>query len=441
MSSASPLAGPRPTVLAGLTAVGVLVLTLLGASSATASTVTSVESLVAQLQAEQVVLADDARVPLDVDAARDAVRSSEVQIYVAGVSAATAERAGGDAALTTSLGRGIGDSSAVVLLITDAPSVYADNGTDVGDRGVNAGQALRDTPRGQFDEAGVTDLVRDFAAAVDAQAVGGGSSTAGGLGLLPLLAVGAAGVGGYVLLSSRRAGKRRAQQLEDLRADVESLYGRLGSDVQLLAPGDDPVTRQALADASERYTATGALLAKADTPGEFAAARRTAVEGIAAARVVRERLGLDPGPDVPLPEGAGPQLTEPSRVQIGEQEYEGSPSYQPGRPHYYEGGYYGGQPVPGGWYATPFWQTLLMGSVLSGGLGGHGPGTGYGSYGRRRGGGVFMGGGGLGGGGLGGLGGGRGGRRRGGGGFGGFGGGGSWGGGGRRGGRGGGGSW
>ena len=430
----------RPTAAARLSALPVLaaLLLLLGVPAG-AQTVTTVDDLADQLAAEQVVRADDARVPLDVDAAREVVRSSEVQIYVAGVSAATAERAGGDAALTVALGRGIGDSSAVVLVITDAPSVYADNGTDIGARGVNAGQALRSTPRGDFDEDGVTTLVRDFAAAVDQQASGGGDGSSGGSsggsgGLLPILGLGALGVGGYALVRSRRNAKARSQELEDLRADVESLYGRLGSDVQLLAPGNDDVARQALADASERYTATGALLAKADTPGEYAAARRTAVEGIAAARVVRERLGLDPGPDVPLPAGQGPQLTEPARVQVGDDEYDGSPSYQPGRPHYYEGGYYGTQHIPGGWYATPFWQTLLLGQVLGGGGYGH----------RRRGGGIWVGGGGLGGGGFGGgrrsggLGGGLGGGRRGGGGFGGFGGGGSWGGGGRRGGGGGG---
>ncbi len=237
----------------------------------------------------------------------------------------------------------------------------------------------------------------------------------------------------YLLVRSRRRKAAHGKQLEDARADVESLYGRLGSDVQLLAPGDDDVARQALADAGERYNATGALMAKADTLGEYAAARRTAVEGIAAARVVRARLGLDPGPDVPLPPGAGPQLDAPTRVRVGEEEYDGSPQYEPGRPHYYEGGWYGGQQVPGGWYATPFWQTLLLSSVLRGGYGG-----GYGrAYGRGYGGGY----GGFGGGISGGIGGGTGrrsggfgglgsGRRGGGGGFGGFGGGGGWGGGG-----------
>ncbi len=425
---------------AALLALLVPALALLLAAPAGAQTVTSLGTVVDALSAQQVYLAPDADVPLDVEAVRGIVRGSEVQVYVAAVPKALSEQAGGDPALVTAIGKALGDSSAVVLVITDEPSVYADNGRDVGARGVNAGEALRTVnTRQEFDEGAITGLVRDFVGEIDAQAGGGsgsGSGSSGGSsfsGLLPLLGLGAVGAGAYALTRGRKNAKARTQHLEDLRADVESLYGRLGSDVSLLAPGDDAVARQALADAAERYNATGALMAKADTPGEFAAARRTAVEGITAARVVRSRLGLDPGPDVPLPAGEGPKLTEETRVQVGADSYDGSPSYQPGRPHYYEGGYYGGQPVPGGWYATPFWQTLVLSSMLNPGYRrGYGRGSAWtsggigGGYGGRRGGGF-------------------GGSRRGGGGFGGFGGGGGWGsgggGGGRRGGGGGGGSW
>ena len=145
-----------------------------------------------------------------------------------------------------------------------------------------------------------------------------------------------------------------------------------------LHAGDDPVARQALADAAERYSATGALLSQADTPGEFEAARRTAVEGLAAARLARTRLGLDPGPDIPPPPGTGPQLRAAERVRVGDDEYEGSPTYAPGRQHYWGGGMVGGSMVPGGWYGVPFWQTMLLGSALSGGFGGFGGG--YGGY-------------------------------------------------------------
>ena len=110
------------------------------------------------------------------------------------------------------------------------------------------------------------------------------------------------------LFSRSRSRRQAARELQGYRADVESLYDRLGADVATLRPGDDAVARQALADAAERYNATGALLSQADTPGEFEAARRTVAEGLAAARVARTRLGLDPGPDVPPPPGSGPQL-------------------------------------------------------------------------------------------------------------------------------------
>jgi hypothetical protein len=196
----------------------------------------------------------------------------------------------------------------------------------------------------------------------------GGDTSGGGSSLLwPVVGVLAVGGGGAYVYSKRRRTKR---ELEGRRADVESLYNRLGSDVSTLSAGDNAVAKQALADAAERYNATGALLATADTDGEFAAARRTAVEGLVAARTAREKLGLDPGPEIPLPPTQGPLLTSEQKVRVGDQEYEGSPTYQPGRGHYYGGGYYNGQPVPGGWYSFPFWETMLMTSVLTGGFGG-----------------------------------------------------------------------
>jgi hypothetical protein len=426
---------PRPP-LALLALLGVPLLLGLGLPGPAAAQTISLDRVVDELQQDQVYRDPSADVPLDDGDVADIVAGSQVQVYVAALPVGLSERAGGDAALVDAIGEALADDSSVVLLITDGPSVYADNSSALGARGVNAGVAVRSIERGDFDEAGITSFVRQFVDTIDAQASGtsgsGGSSSGSGggspSGLLPLVAVGALGGGAYLLVRGRKRKQESAKSLEDARADVESLYGRLGSDVQLLAPGDDAIARQALADAAERYNATGALMAKADTLGEFAAARRTAVEGLAAARVVRQRLGLDPGPEVPLPPGTGPQLEAPAVVQVGEEQYEGSPQYEPGRPHYYEGGYYGSQHVPGGWYATPFWQTLLLSSVLNGGMGGgYGRRSSYGGWssggvsggfgGRRSGGGMFGGGG-----------------RRGG--FGGFGGGGGWsgGGGGRRGG-------
>jgi hypothetical protein len=382
-----------------------------GAAPAAAQvTATSPQQIADRLLDDPVYVEDGAAVPLDADRVRDAIGQSSVPTYVVAVSSATAEAAGGAGALVPAVGRELGGEAAV-LVVTDAGQLRAAEGGSAAERGVDAAiaveQALAAGGSGAFDEAGVTAVLTDFVQRVDRQSAGGtgggtgtdgtgtgGTGTGGGAGagaLLPLLLLGLLGGGAYALSRSRRGRSEHARTMQDARADVESLHARLGSDVQTLAPGDDAVARQALADAAERYSATGALMAKADTEGEWAAARRTAVEGLTAARVVRERLGLDPGPEIPMPAAdAAPRLEQPARVQVGEQQFEGSPGYTPGRPHYFEGGYYGGRPVPGGWYAKPFWQTMLLTSVLGSrrrpGYGG------YGGYGRGMGGGLLGGG-------------------------------------------------
>lgn len=374
-----------------------LALLLAGAGPALALSITAPSELAEQLRVDPVVVEDGAQVPLDADAVRAAVAGSAVRVYVLGVSAATADAAGGAQELVTLVGQELGDSDSVVVVVSEDEGVYAGNGRVASDRGVDAAtamdRALAAGGGGAFTEEAVTAVVLDVVRTVDAQARGestgsgpGGTSggTSGGSSALPwLLGAGALGAGAYGLARSRGRRRAHAQAMEDLRADVESLYGRLGSDVQTLAPGDDDVARQALADAAERYNATGALMATADSEGEWAAARRTAVEGLTAARVVRTRLGLDPGPEIPMNRSGAPQLSARQVVEVGDERYEGAPDYEPGRPHYFEGGTYEGRVLPGGWYATPFWQTLLLGSLLGGRRGGFGGG--FGGPVRRRG--------------------------------------------------------
>ena len=373
--------------------------------------------VVTGLRSEPVYVEPGVRLDTDVQALRELVANARVPVYVAVVTEQTALRAGGTASLVQRIGQGTENSSSSVLVITDKPELRAASGRDAVTAGVNgavAADQVQGSVRGQdgLSRAEITSAVQQFLGILAQQAQsgsgkalqgGGGGGGGAGTGLvLGLLALGGVGAGVAVLSRNR---KRRLKGLEEARADVESLYGRLGSDVSLLNPGGDVVAGQALADAAERYNATGALMAQADTPGEFAAARRTAVEGLAAARVVRERLGLDLGPDVPLPPSIGPQLQAPTRVQVGEQEFDGSPDYAPGRGHYYGGGMLGGRAVPGGWYSAPFWETALMASVLTGGLGGGGLFGGGGGYGQgyeqgaEDAGDVFRGGGGGGGGG------------------------------------------
>ena len=185
-------------------------------------------------------------------------------------------------------------------------------------------------------------------------------------------AVGVGGIGGLAFYSRRK--KKRA--LAAARAKVEPYYDRLANEVNTLDPQDNPTARQAVADASERFNTAGSQLASADTVEKLAAARRTTLEGLYAAVTARKALGLDPGPELPpIEEPQGEQLTEAQQVTVQGNNYQGYPSYTPGAPYYYGGG----RGVPGGWYSTPFWETLLLTSVLTGGLGGGWGGGGYGA--------------------------------------------------------------
>ena len=112
------------------------------------------------------------------------------------------------------------------------------------------------------------------------------------------------------------------------------------------------VAKQALSDAASA-NATGALLATADTDGE--SPRRVVLLSKVFCRGAHgaESFGLDPGPEIPA---AGQRTATPraeQKVRVGDQEADGVPTHGTGRGHYYGGGYYNGQPVPGGWYSFP----------------------------------------------------------------------------------------
>lgn len=181
-------------------------------------------------------------------------------------------------------------------------------------------------------------------------------------------------------------GNRREQErAAGLRAEVDSLQARLAADVSNLDPGDDPVARQALADASERATSAGSLMSRAATAAEFDVAKRIVVEGLTATRLVRERQGLPLGPDLPVDPRTVDSATQ---IDIDGQTHTAHPDYHPEQPHFFGGG--GGAPV--GYYRTPFWQKALavggavagvemLGDLLGGGGEGWHGGDGGGDYG------------------------------------------------------------
>ncbi len=201
-----------------------------------------------------------------------------------------------------------------------------------------------------------------------------GSST-GWIWLLVILLV-VIGGGGATIFYSRRRNQRR---LADARAQIEPYLDRLAGEVNSIDPKDDPVARQAMADASERYTSAGAQLQRANTAARVLGVRQTVLQGLYAARTARAALKLDLGPPLPSITDETDQLNEQRPVTVQGQTYQGYPSYAPNAPYYYGGGY----GVPGGWYGTPFWETLLLTSALGGGFGFGGfggfGGGGYGS--------------------------------------------------------------
>jgi len=173
-----------------------------------------------------------------------------------------------------------------------------------------------------------------------------------------------------VIAVTRRNGAGNQQvQLDDARAEAQRWYERLGGQLTTLH-GEDTATRQALADAGERYNAAGGQLQQAKTVRQFELARESALEGLNYVRAARVAMGLDPGPDLPplvSARGAG-RITQDREVNVQGQEFRAGPRPGPNTPYYYPGGMVQGRPVPQGWYSQPLWKTALAGGA--GALGG-----------------------------------------------------------------------
>ena len=173
------------------------------------------------------------------------------------------------------------------------------------------------------------------------------------------------------VLISRALAERRQQRLQDAQAEARRWVERLGGQVLNLV-GTDEASRQALADASERYTAAGSQMEQASSEAQCRLVTQTALEGLYYVRAARTAMGLDPGPE--LPDLAGAQragsVTEHREVQVDGHRYAASPDPDERTPYYYPGGQVAGRPVPRGWYSEPWWRPALvagawgLGSVL-----------------------------------------------------------------------------
>jgi hypothetical protein len=189
---------------------------------------------------------------------------------------------------------------------------------------------------------------------------------------------------------SQKSSQGKKNQLADAKAEARRWVERLGGQVYNLDGTADPAAKQALADAAERYTASGSQLDQATTARQCELVTQTAMEGLYYVRAARTALGMDPGPELPEINGqrrAG-AVSEDRKVTVEGHEYEASPNPGNTTPHYYPGGEVAGRPVPRGWYSTPWWKPALAAGAWGVGSfllfdamfsGMHGLGDGWGS--------------------------------------------------------------
>ncbi|MCG8926198.1 hypothetical protein V1227_20770 [Lentzea sp. DG1S-22] len=165
--------------------------------------------------------------------------------------------------------------------------------------------------------------------------------------------------GVFYLVSQSNA--RKARELDDAKAEARRWVERLGGQVMSLT-GSNAAATQAMADASERFTAAGSQMEQARTIPQARLVTETAMEGLHYVRAAREAMGMDPGPA--LPESAAQRqagaVSESRQVSVEGHRYAASPNSGSGTPYYYPGGVVAGRPVPRGWYSEPWWKPALV---------------------------------------------------------------------------------
>ena len=110
-------------------------------------------------------------------------------------------------------------------------------------------------------------------------------------------------------MSSRNSQKRReereAQQLADAQADARRWIERLGGQVMQIS-GTDSASQQAMADASERFTAANSAISRATTAKQANLARESALEGMHYVNAAREIMGMNPDQSCHRSRGSAP---------------------------------------------------------------------------------------------------------------------------------------
>ena len=157
---------------------------------------------------------------------------------------------------------------------------------------------------------------------------------------------------------------KNQMEFADAAADARRWIERLGGQVLNLT-GTDAASTQAIADASERFTAANSQITSATTTAQAKMARESALEGMHFINAAREIMDLPAGPELPPLEGqrlAG-KVTETRTIEHEGQTITASPYATSEATHYYPGGRVAGRPVPAGWYSSPWWADALATGV------------------------------------------------------------------------------
>ena len=164
--------------------------------------------------------------------------------------------------------------------------------------------------------------------------------------------------------SKKNKARREEEQFHDALADARRWTERLGGQVMNVA-GSDTASTQAMADASERFTAANAAIARATTAKQALLARESALEGMHYVQAARDIMGMPAGPELPPLEGqrAAGKVTEERTIEHEGQKITASPYASAATPNYYPGGKVAGRPVPAGWYSTPWWADAMATGV------------------------------------------------------------------------------
>lgn len=166
---------------------------------------------------------------------------------------------------------------------------------------------------------------------------------------------------GLVVLVQRGSNRVPVSEVDDAKAEARRWTERLGGQVLNLT-GTDASSTQAIADASERFTAASSQLAQAGTVRQAELVTESAREGLYYVRAARTAMGMDPGPELPeLPgQRTAGRVSEEREVEVEGRSVAAAPGPTDRTPHYYPGGQVAGRPVPGGWYSEPWWRPALV---------------------------------------------------------------------------------